>query len=92
MSWPPSILRLRIQGRSRGFGLWLPLFIIWPPIVLLAFALSPLVIVLAALLWPTGWGRPMLLSGPSFFRLFCSLRGFRIDVEGPSERVFISIR
>ncbi len=31
MSWPPSFLRLRIRGRRRGFGLWLPLFIIGHP-------------------------------------------------------------
>jgi hypothetical protein len=76
--------------RGRGFGLWLPLFIVWPPIALLALALSPLVVVLAALLWPTGWGRPLLLAGPSLFRLFCALRGLRLDVESSSQRVVIA--
>ena len=74
MSWPPSLLHLRIRGRSRGFGLWLPLFIIWPPITLLALTLSPLAIVLAALSWPTGWGRPMLLAGPGRHSSGCSAR------------------
>jgi hypothetical protein len=59
---------------------------------LLALALSPLVVILAALLWPTGWGRPLLLAGPSIFKLFCSLRGLQIDVEGPSEHLIIAFR
>tara|TARA_B100000315_G_scaffold164363_1_gene153008 strand:+ start:4403 stop:4648 length:246 start_codon:yes stop_codon:yes gene_type:complete len=81
-----------MQRRGRRFGLWLPLFIVWPPIALLALAFSPLVIVVAALLWPTGWGKPLLLAGPSLFRLFCSFRGLRVDVEGPSERVYFVFR
>ena len=70
MMWPPSLLRLRILNGKHRFGLWLPLFIVWPPVVIIALALLPFVLALSALLWPTGWGRPLLLAGPWFFGLF----------------------
>ncbi len=92
MIWPPSVLRLRIHNRDRRLGLWLPLFIIWPPIVLLALAIFPLVIVIAVLLWPIGRGKRVLLAGPLLFSVFCSLRGLEIDVAGPGEQVFIAFR
>ena len=92
MSLPPSLLRVRIQGAKRRFGLWLPLFLAWPPLVLLALALFPLVLLLAALLWHRGWGKPLLLAGPAFFRLFCALRGLLIEVEDPSHKVYINIK
>ena len=92
MMWPPSLLRVRIQGTKRRFGLWLPLFLAWPPLVLLALAFLPFVLILAALLWPTGRGRPLLLAGPLFFGLFCSLRGLMIDVQSPSSQVHVSFR
>ena len=92
MIWPPSVLRVRIQNGRRGFGLWLPLILLWPPIVLIALALFPIILVLAAVMWCGGWGRPLLLSGPSFFRLFCALRGLRIDVQDQQQRVYISLK
>ena len=92
MIWPPSLLGFRIRGVGRGFGLWLPLFLVWPPFVLAALAMLPLVILLALLLWPIGWGRTLLLTGPWFFRMFYALRGLVIDVENGTTRVYIVIK
>ena len=92
MIWPPSLLRVRIQNGRRRFGLWLPLILLWPPIVLIALALFPIVLVLAAVLWRKGRGRTLLLSGPLLFRLFCSLRGLQVEVVKPSAHVFIAFR
>ncbi len=92
MIWPPSILRVRIRRRRRGFGIWLPLFLLWPPAVLVMSLLAPLVLVMAALLWPFGLGRPLLLIGSLLFRLFCSLRGLEVSVESSPEQVLISFR
>ena len=91
MIWPPSLLHVSLRNRGNGFGLWLPLLILWPPILLLGLALAPLVLLAAALLWPLGIGRTLILTGPLLLRLFCSLRGLEIAVEGPKERVIISI-
>ncbi len=92
MILPPSLLGFRIKHGKRGFGLWLPLFLIWPPIVLAALVMLPLVLFLSLLLWPLGWGRTMLLTGPWFFRMFCALRGLVIDVTNGTNRVYIVIR
>ena len=92
MIWPPSLLGFRIRNANRGFGLWLPLFLIWPVIVLVALALLPLVLLLSLLLWPSGWGRTVLLTGPWFFRVFCALRGLVIDVKSGTSGVYIVLR
>ena len=92
MIWPPSLLRVRVRSRSTRFGLWLPLFIIWPPILIVMVVLSPLVLVCAALLWPLGFGKPLLLIGPMLFRLFCSIRGLEVAVEKSSRQALISFR
>ena len=92
MIWPPSILRIRIQSGRRGFRIWLPLCLFWPPAAVVMALLAPLVIVLAALVWPFGWGRPVLLTGPLLFKLFCSLRGLEMAVESAPQQVLISFR
>jgi len=89
---PPLFLRIRIGNSKRRFGLWLPLFLIWPPVLLLGLALFPLVLVLAVLLWPWGWGRTLLLTGPAMYRLCCGFRGLLIEVHSPPEQVYISFR
>jgi len=92
MSWPPSLLRIRIHQKDKRIALWLPLFLVWPPFMVLMVLFSPLVLILAVLLRPLGWSRPILLTGPILFRLFCSLRGLEIAVVRPPEHVIISFR
>ncbi len=92
MTFPPSILRLRIRDEGHRFGLWLPLILIWPVFLALALALAPLVLVTAAILWPTGWGRPLLLAGPVIFRVFCSLKGLEVNVRNESQVVYVHFR
>jgi hypothetical protein len=38
-----------------------------------------------------GLGKPILLTGPLLFRLFCSIKGLEVAVEKSSEQVLISI-
>lgn len=91
MILPPSLLRIRIRNRTTRFSLWLPLILIWPLILLAMVILSPLVLICAVLLWPMGLGKPILLTGPLLFRLFCSIKGLEVAVEKSSEQVLISI-
>jgi hypothetical protein len=92
MMCPPSIMWVRIRNRRRRFGLWLPLFLIWPVVLVLGLVLLPLLLICAAVLWPTGWGRPLLLGGPVIFSLLCALRGLKVEVNQPSEQVLISFQ
>ncbi len=92
MIFPPSTLRLRIRNEGRRFGLRLPLILIWPVFLVLALAIAPLVLVASAVLWPLGWGRPLLVAGPVIFRIFCSLRGLEINVQDDSQIVYVRFR
>ena len=90
MMFPPSILRLQIHDSEHRIGLWLPLILLWTVVLLLGILLAPIIITLAIILWPRGWGKPLLLVGPSMFRLFCALRGLNVRVEErPLERVTV---
>ena len=88
MIFPPSILQLSIRREGHPIGLWLPLVLIWPVFLVLALAIAPLVLVGAAVLWPIGWGRPLLLIGPAVFRIFCSLRGLELNLQDESQIVY----
>ena len=92
MMWPPSVLWMRFGRGNRRVRLLVPLFLVWPSFALLALAFFPLVLILAVLLWPVGWSRPLLVAGPLFFRLFCSLRGLSVDVKGKHGQVFVTVR
>ena len=90
MTFPPSILRVQVRGGDRDISLWLPLFLLWPLVLLTALVLAPLVAAAAIILWPRGWGRPLLLAGPLLLGLLFALRGLSVRVEAGSQRVFIS--
>ena len=90
MTFPPSLLRVRVQTPDRGIRLWVPLFVIWPFVALLALSLSPFILIGASLLWSSGKGRPLLLAGPRIFGILCGLRGLTVSVQGPSQTVFVS--
>ncbi len=88
---PPVIMRLRQKSSGQGgVNLWLPLFLLLIPVFLLAVLLSPIVIVVGLLLWPTGFGRTVLLLGPALYRVIASLRGLEVDVKSEKERVYIT--
>jgi len=90
--FPPSVLRIRrtVDGRRRR-NLWLPLFLLWPLAAVLWLALLPLILIVALLTWRRGTGRVLLFGGPKLFRLFCALRGLRIDTEKDNEQFFMAL-
>jgi hypothetical protein len=80
MKLPPILVRLRIRPAGRrGFGLWLPVVLLWPlalPLVLLALLLCAIADLLTA-------GR-FRLAGIwlATCLLLCELRGLRVRVHG----------
>ena len=90
MTWPPSLARIRIveSGRKK-LGLWLPLLLVWPVAVLVWLTLLPAIVLLAALLWPRGKGKLVLLGGPRAFWVFCALRGLSVHADDGDSSVSV---
>ena len=92
MMFPPSILRVRVLDKDSRVSLWIPLILIWPLVLALYVLFLPCIVVAAIMMWRRGWGRQILLVGPALFRLYCDLRGLKIDVTEPKESVLIYFR
>jgi hypothetical protein len=88
---PPAFMRLRLTNRNSGWPtLWLPLFLLWPLLLVVFVLASTAAIVLLAL---SGQG-----SAPAAFRacvgayrVLCATRGSHVDVVGPNAQVLIAI-
>ena len=89
---PPLVMRLRVRKGASNFGLWLPVFLLLLPLLLLGLLLAPIVLLVGLLLWPTGFGRTILLVGPVIFGILCASRGLEVDVKKGAEHVTISFR
>jgi len=89
MNKPPFIIRLSIPLRNGTLRLWLPLFLIYPFLAVLALILLPLVLVAALLLLPMGWSRKIVLVGPYLFRVICALRGLEVNIQQRKKQVLV---
>lgn len=74
---PPSLLYLRIGA----FGLWLPLFLLWP----LGLLLAPILLLVSLFS-----GKPYRFAVEAY-RLCCAFRGTRVDIEQPGQRINIKV-
>ena len=92
MNRPPMIMRLRIPHKNGTIRLWIPFFLVYPILAILALLIAPLVLVAALILWPWGWSRTLLLSGPYLCRVIYSLRGLEVDVGQKDERILVSFK
>ena len=91
MNWPPMLMHIKIKNKDTKFGLWLPLFLLFPIALVIFLILSPLILIAIVVLWHTGWGRLALFSLKAAFVACWSLRGLKVDIQRPKEYVSISI-
>jgi hypothetical protein len=90
MTFPPSLLRLRVRNPEHAWPtLWLPLFLVWPLLFLLLVPLALVVLLVAIVLDPRRTRRAFELAG-ALFAVVCGLRGLHIDVVGRRGQVLIS--
>jgi hypothetical protein len=93
MSWPPYLLKIRIENKNHFFPLWIPLFIIGPVVLLLLIAIFLIILPFALLsvIFTLNLGllRPFFFFFPAIFRLFTQLPGLKIDVGNGQGRVYI---
>ena len=91
MKCPPMLMHLRFQGKERGFGLWLPLFLLLPLAFVVFIILSPLILIAVLILWPSGWGKRALLVLKAAFEVSCSMHGLKLDVQRSNQCVYIHV-
>jgi hypothetical protein len=91
MTRPPLWMHVKIHGEHRGFGLWLPLFLLLPLALVVFIILSPLILIAILILWPSGLGRRALLALKASVGIFWALRGLKVDVQGRRQSVYISV-
>ena len=91
MNRPPILMRIKIQGEDGKFGLWLPLFLLLPLVLVVMLILSPLILIAVLILWPSGWGKRALLVLRTAFVAFCSMRGLRVDIQNRHQCVYIYV-
>ena len=90
MTFPPSLLRLRVRTPEHAWPtLWLPLFLVWPLLVVLLVPLALAVLLVAIVLDPRHTARAFELAG-ALFAVVGGLRGMHIDVAGKRGQVLIS--
>ncbi len=93
MMWPPSIIRLRIVDNGRKkIRLWLPLFLIWPLVLVLATGLLPIVLLVTLIGWGPGKVKAVVQAGAALCSAVCYLRGLTVEVRGEGDEVLVSVR
>jgi hypothetical protein len=94
MNRPPVLMHVKIKNEKSDFGLWLPLFLLFPLALVVLLVLSPLVLIAILVLWGCGYGRWVRWGLRCLVVAFVSswaLRGLKVDVQGRRENVFISV-
>jgi hypothetical protein len=94
MNRPPLLMHVKIKNERSDFGLWLPLFLLFPLALVILIILSPLILIGILILCVLGYGRWVswgLRCLKIAFVSSCALHGLRVDVQGPRERVFVSV-
>jgi len=87
---PPTLLHLRFPADEGCWGIWLPFFLVYPLLLAVSIVLAPLVLLAALVLWPSGWGRRLLLAGPYLWRVIFHLRGLKVDIQGSSKSLLVN--
>jgi hypothetical protein len=86
------LMHLRFQNDDRRFGLWLPLFLLLPFLLILLIVLSPLILLAVVILWPSGWGKWILGTVWATLASLSSLRGLEVDVQNENQCFYISVK
>lgn len=92
MNRPPCIMHVKIKNPDTKFGLWLPLFLIYPIIAVILIALAPLALLAALIVLPLGYARAVLCA-PALFSVICAMRGLEVDIiNNDEERVLVIVK
>jgi hypothetical protein len=86
----PFLMRIHIvEENKKKIGLILPLFLFWILLLPIVILLTPLVLLAALVLWPSGYGKTILGIGPAFLSVLCALSDLHVQVEGAENKTLI---
>jgi len=86
----PMIMRIHIvEGNKNKVRLILPLFLVWLLLLPFIILLTPFVLLAALILWPSGYGKTILGTGPVLFTAISALSSLHIEVEGKDNKTLI---
>jgi hypothetical protein len=94
MNWPPMLMHVKVKNEKSDFGLWLPLFLLFPLALVVSIILSPLIIVGILVLCVLGYGRWVRWGFRCLWVAIVSswaLRGLKVDVQNGNQHVFVSV-
>ena len=84
---PVLLVGLRL-GR---FPLWIPLFLLWPLVLVLFLLAFPFLFIYSIFRMGLRAFGFWFLGLPRIYVLICSLRGLRVSVQSPGKRIAISL-
>lgn len=87
----PTMIKINItQTSGKNIRFIFPVIIIW--IILFAFItlFSPLMVIIAILTWPFGYGKLLLVFPVMIYSVLVSLRDLLIDIRNNKEAIYIS--
>jgi hypothetical protein len=90
MKRPPMLVHLRIRNERRGFGLWLPIFLLLPLALAVFIVAAPLILIAIPIFWPSGRRKSALHILGAIFEIICSLRGIKVDMQSDYDYMCIS--
>lgn len=86
----PMIMWIHIAERNKKkVRLILPLFLAWLLLLPFVIILTPIVLLAALILWPSGYGKTILRAGPALFSVLSALSKLHIQVEKPESKILI---
>ena len=89
---PPAIVHVRIADESgRRFGLWLPMFLLWPVALAIFLVLLPFLVIAEIVLTLVNVGFHPLFAMVGLFSVISALRGTRVDVASPRSRKLVKV-
>jgi Na+-driven multidrug efflux pump len=90
MNWPPMLMHVKIKNEKSDFGLWLPLFLLFPLALVVLLVFSPLILIAMLILLGLGQGRWVKWGFRCLWVAITSswaLRGLKVDVRGRNDEV-----
>jgi len=89
----PLIMRIHIvEENKKKVGLILPFFLVWILLLPFIIILTPFVLLAALILWPSGYGKIILGTGPALFSVISALSNLHVQVEKPDSKTLIWLK